>query len=135
LLGWGPGTYMFRYAPFQVSYDRTIISTNMADGGDAHSEYLGPLSETGLPGMLSFIAVAVLTLTTGFRLLRQLKKRGDRLLVTGVLLGLTTYLVHGFLNNFLHSDKAAVPFWGFAAILVAMDLYRKKVSGTQNPGW
>ncbi|MFO7924364.1 MAG: O-antigen ligase family protein [Bacteroidales bacterium] len=135
LLGWGPGTYMFRYAPFQVSYDRTIISTNMADGGDAHSEYLGPLSETGLPGMLSFIAVVALTLTTGFRLLRQLKKRGDRLLATGVLLGLTTYLVHGFLNNFLHSDKAAVPFWGFAAILVAMDLYRKKVSGIQTPGW
>lgn len=135
LLGWGPGTYMFRYAPYQVSYDRTIISTNMADGGDAHSEYLGPLSETGLPGMLSFIAVAALTLTTGFRLLRQLKKRGDRLLATGVLLGLTTYLVHGFLNNFLHSDKAAVPFWGFAAILVAMDLYRKKVSGIQTPGW
>ncbi len=126
LFGWGPGTYMFQYAPFQRSYDRTIISTNFADGGDAHSEYLGPLSETGLVGMLSFVVVAVLSLITGFRLLQKLKKRKDRLLVLGILLGLITYLVHGTLNNFLHSDKAAVPFWGFIAILVAMDLYRKK---------
>ncbi|MBK9759833.1 MAG: O-antigen ligase family protein [Flavobacteriales bacterium] len=26
--GWGPGTYMFQYAPFQAAEDRTIISTN-----------------------------------------------------------------------------------------------------------
>jgi putative inorganic carbon (hco3(-)) transporter len=126
LLGWGPGTYMFQYAPFQYSYDRTIISTNFGDGGDAHSEYLGPLSESGLPGMLSILLVAATALYTGFRLLRVLKKRKDRLLVTGILLGLVTYLSHGILNNFLHTDKAAVPFWGFAAILVAMDLYGKR---------
>lgn len=128
IFGWGPGTYMFTYAPFQYSYDRTIISTNFGDGGDAHSEYLGPLSETGLPGMLSFMVIAVLALITGFRLLKELDKRKDKILVTGVLLGLVTYLVHGTLNNFLHSDKAAIPFWGFIAILVAMDLYRKKTT-------
>lgn len=126
LLGWGPGTYMFRYAPFQYSYDRTIISTNAGDGGDAHSEYLGPLAETGLPGMLSFMVVALVILLTGFRLIRQLRSKKERMMAAGVVLGLMTYLVHGVLNNFLHSDKAAVPFWGFAAILVAMDLYGKK---------
>jgi putative inorganic carbon (hco3(-)) transporter len=126
LLGWGPGTYMFQYAAFQISSDRTIISTNFADGGDAHSEYLGPLSETGLPGMISFILVAVIALFTGFRLLVTLRRQGDRILVTGVLLGLVTYFAHGFLNNFLHTDKSALPFWGFAAILVVMDLYHRK---------
>ena len=134
LLGWGPGTYMFQYAPFQNSYDRTIISTNLADGGNAHSEYLGPLSESGLPGMLSFVVVALLALITGFRLLKKLKKRKDRLLVLGIVLGLITYLVHGILNNFLHSDKAAVPFWGFIAILVAMDIYRKKSDAQEVAG-
>ncbi len=126
LLGWGPGTYMFQYATFQYSYDRTVISTNFGDWGDAHSEYLGPLSESGLLGMSSVLVIFSLTLVTGFRLLKRLAGRRDRLLVTGVLLGLVTYMVHGTLNNFLHSDKAAVPFWGFTAILVAMDLYRKK---------
>jgi len=38
LMGWGPGTYQFLYAPFQNSKERTIISTNAGDRGNAHSE-------------------------------------------------------------------------------------------------
>ena len=45
ILGWGPSTYQFNYAPYQISSDKTIISTNFGDGGNAHSEYLGILSE------------------------------------------------------------------------------------------
>ncbi|MEO8590737.1 MAG: O-antigen ligase family protein, partial [Flavobacteriales bacterium] len=33
VFGWGPGTYMFQYAPFQASEDRTIISTNFGVQG------------------------------------------------------------------------------------------------------
>ena len=44
-LGWGPGTYAMNYAPYQLTSERTIISTNSGDGGNAHSEYLGALSE------------------------------------------------------------------------------------------
>ena len=52
-----------------------------------------------------------------------------------IFLGLTTYLIHGFLNNFLDTDKASVPFWGFAAILVALDIYgkRKNAGGLNEP--
>jgi hypothetical protein len=35
-------------------------------------------------------------------------------------------LAHAFLNNFLDTDKAAVPFWGFIAGIVAIDLYHKE---------
>ena len=42
-----------------------------------------------------------------------------------ILLGFITYVVHGGLNNFLDTDKASVPFWGFVAALVAIDLYHK----------
>ena len=38
-------------------------------------------------------------------------------------MGLITYYFHGTMNNFLDTDKASVPFWGFVAILVALDLY------------
>jgi len=55
IFGWGPGTYVFQYAPFQFSYDRTIISTNFGDLGNAHSEYLGPLSESGFNSFLENI--------------------------------------------------------------------------------
>jgi hypothetical protein len=32
-------------------------------------------------------------------------------------------MTHGFLNNFLDTDKLSVPFWGFTAIIVALDVY------------
>ena len=65
--GWGPGTYQFQYAPFQFSREKTIISTNAGDLGNAHSEYLGALAETGLVGMLSFIAVLIFIFVTAVK--------------------------------------------------------------------
>ena len=43
-----------------------------------------------------------------------------------LLLGLITYLIHGILNNFLDTDKASAPFWGFIAMIVAFDIYHVK---------
>ena len=124
-LGWGPGTYSFLYAPFQLSSERTTISTNAGDKGNAHSEYIGPLCESGIPGALSFIAILVCVLWTGSRLFHSLPRGDLRTTTLAVLLGLVTYMVHGGLNNFLDTDKASVPFWGFIAILVAADIYHK----------
>ncbi|MBN2610349.1 MAG: O-antigen ligase family protein [Bacteroidales bacterium] len=127
LLGWGPGTYMFQYAPFQVTREKTEISTNAADRGNAHSEYLGPLSESGAPGMLTFLLIVALTLYTGIRAYTNAPGRNGKIFAASIILGLVTYYVHGILNNFLDTDKAAAPFWGYTAMLVAMDIaYRKK---------
>ena len=120
--GWGPGTYMFQYAPFQAAADRTIISTNFGTGGNAHSEFLGPLSEQGLPGMLIVVALIGVTTWTAVRLWLRLPPGAERGMVGAAFLGLVSYYVHGTLNNFLDLDKASVPFWGFTAMLVVMDL-------------
>jgi O-antigen ligase len=125
LLGWGPGTYMFYYAPFQKSSERTIISTNFGTNGNAHSEYLGPLSEQGLLGMAIVIILFFAILFMGYRLYYSVKDRNMRILACGVFLGPFPYLIHGFLNNFLDTDKLSVPFWGFLAILVCIDVYHR----------
>jgi putative inorganic carbon (HCO3(-)) transporter len=122
VFGWGPGTYMFQYAPFQNSWEKTSISTNAHTLGNAHSEYLGPLSEQGIPGVISFVMIVVLTLWTGLRVYFKSKSKQVRILALSVLMSLVTYYIHGILNNFLDTDKASVLFWGFTAILVALDL-------------
>lgn len=123
VFGFGPGTYMFKYAPYQFSYEKTIISTNNGDNGNAHSEYIGPLAEQGLFGMLSIIAVFVCVIVTSLKLYNRLENKQSRVLVLVFFLGLVTYFVHGVLNNFLDQDKAAVPFWAFVAAIVAIDIY------------
>ncbi len=122
VLGWGPGTYAFVYAPFQADDDLTIISTNFGDGGNAHSEYLGPLSEQGFPGMILMIVLVVAIFYYGFTTYGRMPIGNEKTLLLYSLLGLATYFVHGILNNYLDIDKAAIPVWGMVAYIIAMDL-------------
>ena len=48
------------------------------------------------------------------------------MLSLAVLVGLVSYYFHGILNNFLDTDKISVLFWGYSAMLVAMDVYHRK---------
>jgi putative inorganic carbon (hco3(-)) transporter len=123
VLGWGPGTYMFKYAPFQNSHDKSGISTDFGNKGNAHSEYIGPLAESGILGSFSFILIGIVSLITGFRVYQRISDKSMKYLVLGLILGLITYLIHGTLNNFLDTDKVSALFWGFIAIFVTLDLY------------
>lgn len=129
VFGWGPGTYMFYYAPFQRSFDRTIISTNFGTGGNSHSEYLGLLSEAGIFGSISYILILLIVFYRGFYISRKIKDRNSRILLVGALLGLVTYSIHGGLNDFLDTDKIATPFWAFIAFIVALDVRYKWEKG------
>jgi O-antigen ligase len=124
--GWGPGTYQFLYAPYQRSKERTIISTNAGDMGNAHSEYISPLAEAGMFGFLTTFLIFVYSIYTGLMLYTRTNNKEIKIISLSVVIGLLTYYLHGFLNNFLDSDKASVPVWGFMAILVALEIYHNK---------
>lgn len=129
-LGFGPGTYQFLYAPYQKSSQKTVISTNFGNKGNAHSEYLGPLSEQGLVGALIVVALVLAVMFLGYRLVYTVKDRSLKVFTICVLMGVSTYFVHGFLNNFLDTDKASIPFWGFLAMLVCIDVFHKNAEST-----
>ncbi len=126
VLGFGPGTYAFKYAPYQYSYEKTIISTNAGNRGNAHSEYIGPLAESGFFGMLSFVAIVIAAFYSGIMLYRKMENGPVKKLLLAMIIGLITYFIHGFLNNFLDTDKASVPVWGFIAAFVALEIYHLK---------
>jgi len=134
VFGWGPGTYQFVYAPFQQTKDKTIISTNAGDKGTAHSEYIGPLSESGLLGMLSILAIVIVVSITAIRVYKQAKTPETKLLALSYFLGLVTYFIHGTLNNFLDTDKSSVPFWTFAAAIVAIDIFHHRQQDSPDTG-
>ena len=123
VFGWGPGTYQFVYAPYQMSKEKTIISTNAGDKGNAHSEYIGPLSEQGFIGSLLVFILVITVVYTGLKAYRRAINKKAKVLVLGATLAFFSYFVHGFLNNFLDTDKLAVPVWSCAALIVVIDLY------------
>ncbi len=121
--GWGPGTYQFVYAPFQRSKEKTIISTNAGDGGNAHSEYIGPLSEMGVIGMLLVFLLVGVMVYRGLKTYKKARNKESRILTLAATLALISYFVHGLLNNFLDTDKLSIPVWGLMAIIAVMDVY------------
>ena len=132
VFGFGPGTYQFEYAPYQQASEKTRISTNAGDKGNAHSEYIGPLAESGVLGFLCVIALLIFTITTGLRVYKKADSREIKMLSLSIMLGLITYFFHGTMNDFLDTDKASVPFWAFIAMLVSMDLFYKNKDRTKN---
>lgn len=128
--GFGPGTYAFEYARFQEPENITIISTNFGDAGNAHSEYLGALSEMGVFGMLSILLIVAAIFYKGITLyLKWPEDQSEmRTLILAMILALVTYFVHAFLNNYLDTDKAAVPIWGFCAAFIALEMRLKPLS-------
>ncbi len=127
-LGYGPGTYAFEYARFQRPENLTIISTNFGDGGNAHSEYLGPLAEMGFLGLISMLLIVSAIFYKSITLYIKWPKEDTeiRTIILAMILSLVTYFVHGVLNNYLDTDKAAVPIWTFCAIFIALEMKLNK---------
>ncbi len=130
VFGYGPGTYAFEYAPFQEPENLTIISTNFGDMGNAHSEYLGALAEMGIIGLLSFLGIVATIFYTSIMVYNRipLSDNGTRILILSMIMALSTYFIHAFLNNFLDTDKAAVPIFGMCAMIIALGLQQQKLA-------
>lgn len=130
VFGYGPGTYAFEYAPFQEPENLTIISTNFGDMGNAHSEYLGAMAEMGIPGLLAFLGIVASIFFTSITVYNRIPKSdsGTRILLLSMIMALSTYFIHAFLNNFLDTDKAAVPIWGMCAMIIVIGLQQKNLA-------
>lgn len=134
IFGFGPGTYAMEYAPFQDPDKLTIISTNFGNMGNAHSEYLGPLAETGFIGFVSIILIVIAIFYKGITLYQKYPEEDVeyKRLILFMNLALVTYFVHGVLNNYLDTDKASVPIWGMCAAFIALE-HRVKQKDIRRP--
>lgn len=128
--GFGPGTYQFQYLHFQRAEKMTRISSVEAvqertphtygRGGGAHSEYWQAAAETGLPGLLLWAGLVLLSVravvqvaaTDAFQ-----KSTGVSPLLIGW--GLLTFFLHALVNNFLHEPLVAALVWGQWAFLLS----------------
>ncbi len=120
VFGWGAGTFQFEYLPFQKEAEMTRISVRSTGpheqgrGGGAHSEPLKNLAENGLLGFVFWLFLSFWPIFLGFRLFQ---KTGDRAAL-GIALGLLTWFLHSFFNDFFHSEKVAAIVWLLFAELV-----------------
>ena len=89
------------------------------------------LAESGFLGSISFLILVATILYTAIHAYSRTRDKRLKTLLMSSLLGLITYIIHGTMNNFLDTDKLSVPFWGFTAIIVAIDIYTRKSIDTE----
>ena len=126
VLGWGPGTYQFVYAGYQKNKYKTIITTNFGDGGNAHSEFIGPCAEMGFPGVIIVIILMITVFIVGIKAYIRAKDKVPKTLALFAVIALISYYIHGIMNNFLDTDKLSLPFWSAMAVIVVVDVMRDK---------
>jgi len=126
VFGWGPGTYQFLYAGYQKAKYKTIITTNFGDGGNAHSEFIGPTAESGFAGLATVLALMVVALYTGISAYISARRKELKIISLAAILALISYYIHGTMNNFLDTDKLSLPFWMAFAIIVVVDILNKE---------
>jgi O-antigen ligase len=122
LTGWGPGTYQFNYAAFQMSNYKTYITTNAGTVGKAHSEYFGPLADSGIVGLISVIILIAIVLFVGVRVYYRTHNPPIKLLSLMCVLALITYFIHGIVNEFLDTDKLAIPVFAAMAVITVCSI-------------
>lgn len=125
LSGFGPGTYQFEYNRFQTVANKTYISTNAGDRGNAHSEYLSALSEMGLFGGISFVLIVFTSIYYGMQNHYKGKDPLLKKLNLAALLGLITYFFHGVFNAFLDQSKMAFLVFTALAMIVWINQYNE----------
>jgi O-antigen ligase len=123
--GYGPGTYMFEYSPYQRAHEMTSISTTHGTMGAMHSVYFGPLVVCGVIGLLIIVALFLTYISTLMRIYYNPSSREIKMLSLAILLAMSSYFFHGLLNNFLDQDKIAVIFWAMMGMAVGMDFYNR----------
>ena len=74
-------------------------------------------------GTILMLALVITVVYTGLKAYNKAKNKKAKVLVMGATLAFFGYFVHGFLNNFLDTDKLAVPVWSCAALIAVIDLY------------
>ena len=67
--------------------------------------------------------MVIVTVYCGLKTYGRCKNKQVKILVLGATLAFISYFVHGLLNNFLDTDKLAVPVWSLAALIAAIDVY------------
>ena len=112
LLGVGPDNFRHFYGAELglESWDERVQANNL---------YLEVLADVGVLGLAAFLWVIVAPLVRALRALRAQVDDRQRLLILGVMVSASAFLLHGLLDSFLAFTPTALLFWALLGVLLA----------------
>lgn len=120
LIGFGPGTFYSEYKPYTVTSYKTYVSDNPDQSG-VHNYYLMTAAEQGLPGMLIFLGLCLISIVYGERLYHSLSERNEKMLIMATTVCFVLILAVLLINDLLEAVKIGPFFFLCLSILVYYD--------------
>ncbi|MHB2153938.1 O-antigen ligase family protein [Calditrichota bacterium GD2] len=123
IIGIGLGNFAVKYMNYQEEFFKNPanidIWANVAGNvNHAHNEFLQILVETGIIGLLLFLAFLLFTYQKTFHLIRSNKLNNeDRLIIIGSISAISSILVLSFFGFFLYFPYLTIFFIAYLAII------------------
>jgi putative inorganic carbon (HCO3(-)) transporter len=105
----------------------TLYGYQILTDPGAHSLFLQIALDLGIPGLLAFLALAVLMLVRTFRAYLTLKRPGDPMwtLAAGAIAGVVATLAHGFVDLAAWGTRGSFVLWCLLGLLAALSAYAR----------
>lgn len=87
----------------------------------SHNTYLEVLVELGIGGFIIFTLLIFLFYKFGIKKLSSEEDRYTKIMLAGVLSGISALLVHGLADNVLYMPRIIITFWtvmSFASVMI-----------------
>ncbi len=114
-LGGGLGSFRLNYLNYQAKYlqDNPSYIKYWAHAGEAHNGYLQIGAEMGLIGLGIFLSIIFIFYNLILKYLKKESRDNEKIIVFGLLMGITCFLIHSLFSFPLH-----VPALGSAFFII-----------------
>lgn len=131
ILGSGIGTFKINYLIYQAEFlkNNPYYIQYSGKARDAHNEYLQMWSETGIIGLGIFIGIILMFYSLIIDYLKKNNNDQEKIIVFGLVSGITCFLIHCFFTFPLHVPALGVTFF---ALLGLTAIYTRKINLPKN---
>ena len=120
LLGSGIGTFKMNYLDYQAVFLQKYPDYIKYSGkaAEAHNEYLQILAELGITGFVVFLSILFVFYSLALKYLKEKHNNQDKIIVFGLLMGITSFLIHSLFCFPYHVPILGSTFFIFLGLTV-----------------
>ena len=127
VFGSGIGTFKMNYLNYQAEFlgNNPYYIKYSGKAGEAHNEYLQMWAELGIIGLGIFIGIILMFYSLVIDYLKKVNNDKDKIIVFGLGLGITCFLIHCLFTFPLHVPALGVTFFTIVGLTV---IYTRKIN-------
>jgi O-antigen ligase/Tfp pilus assembly protein PilF len=127
IFGLGIGTFKMNYLSYQAEFlkNNPYYIKYSGKARDAHNDYLQVWAEIGIIGLGIFIGIILMFYSLIIDYLKKNDNDKEKIIVFGLILGITCFLIHSLFTFPLHVPALGVTFFALLGLTI---IYTRKIN-------